>query len=321
MSTNSQDQEIDLGQLSKKIGGFFNNLSNSFFEFIFFIKRKLFILILLFAVGVALAYLADGKKKYKHEISVIPNFKSNDFLYERIEEINFKIREQDSTFFKNLGINNFEDVLSIKIEALPTIYNFINYSDQENNFELIKLMAEDGDINKILIDDITSKNYYHHKISIKTKGTWNRKSLIDPILRYLNDNEYFKDQQKINLKNVEDKIIANDSLIKQIDHIISLLSTDSNGVSSISISKNNSIRDLIDKKDFLISESQNLKSVKLIYSNIVKEESSIMNVRVYVPLILNSKIVFPIILIILYLLCYIFNKKIKKYKLEIKDKE
>ena len=41
---------------------------------------------------------------------------------------------------------------------------------KKNNFELIKLMAEDGNIDKIMKDNITSKNYYHHKISIQTDG-------------------------------------------------------------------------------------------------------------------------------------------------------
>ena len=44
MSTNSQEQEIDLGQLSKKIGGFFQKLIDSFFDLILFIKRNILII-------------------------------------------------------------------------------------------------------------------------------------------------------------------------------------------------------------------------------------------------------------------------------------
>ena len=35
---------------------------------------------------------------------------------------------------------------------------------KKTNIELIKLMAEDGDIEKIIKDDLTSKNYYLHGI-------------------------------------------------------------------------------------------------------------------------------------------------------------
>ena len=39
-------------------------------------------------------------------------------------------------------------------------------------------MAEDGNIDKIMKDEITSKNYYHHKISIQTKGMFEEKEFI-----------------------------------------------------------------------------------------------------------------------------------------------
>ena len=39
MSTNSQDQEIDLGQIGTGIKNFFNGIVNSIFDFIFFVKN------------------------------------------------------------------------------------------------------------------------------------------------------------------------------------------------------------------------------------------------------------------------------------------
>ena len=76
MSTNSQDQEIDLGQIGKGIKNFFNGMVNSFFDFLFFIKKKIIIISILIIVGILLAFSLDSKV-YKHEISVIPNFGSN----------------------------------------------------------------------------------------------------------------------------------------------------------------------------------------------------------------------------------------------------
>jgi uncharacterized protein YfkK (UPF0435 family) len=314
MSTNSQDQEIDLGLIGKKIGGFFKKIVHSFFDFIFFIQKKIIIIAALFIIGIALAYLLDGKKNYEHELSVIPNFGSNEYLYKKIEQIDTKLKEKDVEFFKNMGIINFKDINNIKIEAFTSIYSFVNNKNQENNFELIKLMAEDGDLNKIINDEVTSINYYNHKISIVTKGMWKKEKLIDPILKYLNSNQYFLDQQKVHIQNVGDKIVANDSLIKQIDRIISSLSSNNKGGSSVSISENSSIPVLVNKKDYLISESQNLKSSMLIYDKVIKEESSILNIRNYVPLALNTKILLPIILVLLYFFGLIFMKAYKKQK-------
>ena len=251
MSTNSQDQEIDLGQIGKGIKNFFNGIVNSIFDFIFFVKKKLVIIGGLFVVGVALAFLLDSKT-YNHEISVIPNFGSNEYLYKKIEQIDTKLREEDEAFFKQLGIKNFKDVISVEIEAFPAIYNFVNNKEQGNNFELIKLMAEDGNIDKIMKDEITSKNYYHHKISIQTKGMFKKEEFINPILNYLNTNTYFEVQQKVYQKNLLDKIALNDSLINQIDKLIVLLSSN-NSSGTISISEKNSIPELVEKKDRVIS--------------------------------------------------------------------
>ena len=317
MSTNSQDQENDLGQIGKGIKNFFNGIVNSIFDFIFFVKKKLVIIGGLFVVGVALAFLLDSKT-YNHEISVIPNFGSNEYLYKKIEQIDTKLREEDEAFFKQLGIKNFKDVISVEIEAFPAIYNFVNNKEQGNNFELIKLMAEDGNIDKIMKDEITSKNYYHHKISIQTKGMFKKEEFINPILNYLNTNTYFEVQQKVYQKNLSDKITLNDSLINQIDKLIVLLSSN-NSSGTISISEKNSIPELVEKKDRLISEKQYLLTNVNIFDKIIKEESSIINIRDYKPLFLNNKILFPVILILMYLILYSLLNTYKNQETRIKN--
>ena len=317
MSTNSQDQEIDLGQIGTGIKNFFNGIVNSIFDFIFFVKKKIVIIGLLFVVGVVLAFLLDPKI-YNHEISVIPNFGSNEYLYQKIEQIDTKLREEDDSFFKELGIKNPKDVVGIEIEAYPAIYNFINNKEQGNNFELIKLMAEDGDIDKIMQGEITSKNYYHHKISIKTKGKLKKEEFITPVLNYLNANPYFEIQQKVYQKNLADKIALNDSLVKQIDNLIVLLSSN-NSSGTISISEKNSIPELVEKKDRLISEKQYLLTNENIFDKIIKEESSIINIRDYKPLFLNNKILFPVILILMYLILYSLLNTYKNQETRIKN--
>lgn len=316
MSSNSQDQEIDLGQVFKSIRNFFNNIINSFFDLLFFMKKKMVIIVSLFVIGVAAAFLLDSKM-YNHEVAVIPNFGSNEYLYKKVEQIDVKLREKDEAFFNEIGIKNYKLITNIEIEAYPAIYNFVNSKDQHNNFELIKLMAEDGDIDKIMESDITSKNYYHHKISIQTEGMLKKEEFITPILNYLNTNKYFETQQKVYQKNLANKIVLNDSLINQIDRLIILLSSN-NSSGTLSISEKNSIPELVEKKDRLISEKQYLLTNENIYDKIIKEESSVINIRDYKPLFLNNKILFPIILIGLYLLFYFFNGFYKKQLMRAK---
>ncbi|RTL13766.1 MAG: hypothetical protein EKK56_03805 [Flavobacteriaceae bacterium] len=317
MSTNSQDQEIDLRQIGTGIKNFFKGVLNSIFDFIFFVKKKIIIIGILFVVGVVLAFMLDSKA-YNHEISVIPNFGSNEYLYKKIEQIDTKLREKDEIFFQEIGLKNFKRITNIEIEAYPAIYSFVNNKDQENNFELIKLMAEDGNIDKIMKDNITSKNYYHHKISIQTDGMLKKEEFITPILNYLNTNIYFETQQKIHQKNLAEKIAINDSLIKQIDNLIILLSSNSS-TGTISISEKNSIPELVDKKDNLIQEKQNLLITESIFDKIVKEESSILNIRDYKPLLLNNKVLFPLLLILLYFLFFSFKKVYKRQLSRIQE--
>ena len=52
-------------------------------------------------------------------------------------------------------------------------------------------MAEDGNIEKIIKEDITSKNYYQHQLVINTSKPFKRNELIDPILNFLQDSEHF----------------------------------------------------------------------------------------------------------------------------------
>ena len=315
MSTNSQDQEIDLGQIGKGIKNFLNGIVNSLFDFLFFIKKKIIIIAVLFIAGVVAAFLLDSKV-YNHEISVIPNFGSNEYLYKKIEQVDTKLREDDAVFFKELGIKNYEDILSVEIEAYPAIYNFVNNKEEENNFELIKLMAEDGNIDKIMKDEITSKNYYHHKISIQTEGMFKKEEFIIPLLNYLNSNSYYETQQKITQKNLVDKLASNNSLISQIDQLIVLLST-SNSSGTISISEKNSIPELVEKKDKLIQENQYLLRNQSTLDKIIKEESSIINIRNYKPLLLNNKILLPVFLVFLYLIFHILSKVYQKQQIRV----
>jgi hypothetical protein len=167
MSTHSQDQEIDLGQIGKGISNFFKGVIDSFFKFLFFLKKKFLLIVLLAIIGLVAAFLL-GSKNYTHEVSVIPNFKSNEYLYTKIAQINSKLREKDRAFFSQIGIQHSDRIKKIEIEAHPALFPFVNDKENENNFELIKLMTEEGGMDKIMNEETIGINYYHHKITMDT---------------------------------------------------------------------------------------------------------------------------------------------------------
>ncbi|MBC7641602.1 MAG: hypothetical protein H7174_04590, partial [Flavobacterium sp.] len=166
---NQENQEIDLSLLTKKISGFFDSVLMSVFKSIQFLKKNIIIIGVLFVLGATLGYLLDESTAvYDQEIIVSPNFGSVDYLYSKIDLLNSKLKNNDTIFLKSIGIKNPKKIISLSIEPVVDIYTFVNNNtaiatnaQNTQNFELVKLLSEDGDIKKVIKDKLTSKNYAH----------------------------------------------------------------------------------------------------------------------------------------------------------------
>ena len=329
MSTNSQDQEIDLGQIGTGIKNFFNGIVNSIFDFIFFVKKKIVIIGLLFVVGVVLGYFLDqNTKKYTSEIIVAPNLGGSDYLYAKINLIKSKLKEDDKTFFKSIGISNTENILNIKIEPIIDIYAFVNTSQAiaENaqntqNFELMRLLAESEDINKVIEDEKTSKNYPHHKISIVTLNKIQDKEVIKPILMYLNSDEYLNKLLAITQENVLIKMKKNEEQILQVDNLITQISEnlakEKSATSLVYNNENNEINALFALKNGLINE---IAGQKITLENIklyIKDVSITSNIIESKGVNNKLKLFLPLVFILLYLFGYFFKSIYKKQSARI----
>lgn len=317
MSTNSQEQEIDLSQIGKSISKGFQKAVNRCFDLLFFIQKRLLIVFVLLIIGGGLGFYLDKEPNYTNDIVVIPNFGSNEYLYDKINLISLKLKEKDQAFFTKIGIKNIKGFISIEIQPINGIYNFINSESQKNNFELVKLMAEAGDVNKIIQDQTTSKNYYLHGINIKTAIAYQQKDLIDPLLNFLQQSEYFLKLQKIQLNNLEEKLIANKAIIAQIDQIVLSLNQNKTG-SSVSISENTGLSDLIQKKDDLILENQKLATNRLEFERIIKDQDIVSNQMNTSGANNKLKFILPLLFVLFYLLGYWFSKVYKQQKQRIK---
>ena len=318
MSTTSQEQEIDLSQIGKSISKVFQNIINKFFDLLFFIQKKIIIVGALFILGVGLGIYLDKEPNYTSDIVVIPNFGSNEYLYDKVNLISLKLKEKDEAFFKAIGISNIKDFNSIDIQPVTGIYNFINSESQKENFELIKLMAEDGDVEKIIKDDVTSRNYYLHNINIKTTIAYDKKDLIEPILKYLQQTEYFTKLQKVYQSNLVEKVEANKLLIAQIDQIILSLTQNKNG-GGVTISQDSGLSELIQKKDQLIYENQTLSIHKLEYDKVIKDQDISLNQMNTKGVNNKMKIILPFLFVALFLVGYWFSQVYKKQKQRIQS--
>ncbi len=277
----SDDQEVDLSQVSAKINQGFRNIGTLIFNAFHFLYKNALILLVLFIAGAVLGYFNDKSNKvYNHEIIVIPNFESTDYLYGKIELINSKIKEGDTVYLKNLGLKYPKRISTLKIESIIDPYNFIR--NREENFELLKLMAADGNIDKVMKDGITSKNYTYHRITFSTKGKASHSNTIEPLLKSFNDNAYLKTIQENIIYNTKQKIAYNEQTLNQINGLLNSFSSDAAGKGGKSgnlvyYNENTQLDEILQTKNNLENE-QGYKRIDLFkYQKIIKDVSIFLN--------------------------------------------
>lgn len=316
MSSNSQfndNQEIDLSQISKKIGGFFEDIATSFFRGILFIKRNIVVIGILFVLGIVLGfYLDKSSKSYDNQIIVKPNFETNDYLYDKINLINSKVLDGDTLFLKNIvGIKNPKKFGKIEIKPIIDIFKFIE--NKEENFELIKLMAEDGDIKKVMIDKVTSKNYQFHEITYSTSEVTSKEKTVEPLLKYLNDSKYYGQIQKESVNNFKIKMVKNDSILNQIDRVLNSFSSKKSANDKlIYYNENTQLNDIIKTKTEVINEQGYIRVELLNVDRIIKECSSTLNIKNTESVNGKLKLILPFLFIMLFILAGFFKSFYKR---------
>jgi hypothetical protein len=307
---NPNDQEIDLGQLSKKIGNKIQSFIDWLFDGILFVRKNIMVIGILFVLGAGLGFYLDKKTKvYDHEVIVTPNFGSTDYLYSKVNLISAKIKEGDTVFLKQIGIKNPKKFVKIEVEPIPDIYRFIGGNEQ--NFEMIKLLAEDGDLKKIVEENLTSKNYAYHMITYITNDKTSEAKTLEPLLNYLNDSDYYKGIQKEHLNNINVKIKENDSIISQINGVMNQFSkaVGSNQKSDklVYYNDNTQLNEVLKTKEALINE-QGGKRIELITSDrIIKDNSHILNIKNTKATNGKMKFVLPVLLIALFVMFGLFK--------------
>ena len=317
MSLNTHsDSEIDIFQITSKLKKGFERLNTLFFHCIQFFVNQWKVVLALLIIGFGLGLFLDKNNKlYTNEITVIPNFGSVDYLYAKINLIQSKINAGDIVFLQNeIGLSQPEDLIKIEIKPIADVYKFIE--DKERNFELIKLMAEVGEVKKVLEDNITSKNYTYHTIAVVTNGTTSEKKLITPLLNYLNQSEYFTAIQKVGLANLKQDITQNDTIIQQINGVLNGFTA--NVKSALKNDKlmyyneNTQLNDIIKTKQELLY-IQGLNRLKLInFQKTIKEVTFTLNSDTAKAVNGVMKFVLPVLLVLLFVFIHLFIRFYQK---------
>ena len=303
---NDANQEIDLSQISEKIGDLFQGVLTFIFNVILFLKKNILILGLIFVIGAVLGfYLDKNSKVYDNQIIVSPNFGSTDYLYAKIDLINSKINDGDTVFLKDeVGIKEPKKLRIIEIEPITDVYKFINNGTA--NFELIKLMAEDGDLKKILEDNMTSKNYPFHSIFFTTDDSTNDAKTVQPLLNYLNKSEYYSTIQKEYINNINIKMVQNDTIINQINGFLKGFSNTVNGSQKsdklVYYNENSQLNEVIKTKEMLISEQGTHRLELVNLDKIIKDSITTINIKNNKSVNGKMKFILPFLLLFVYIL-------------------
>ncbi len=314
----STDDDIDLSAVFKAIQNFFKSILVAIVSVIQFYWRKKFILLGLIIVGAVLGYFWDNavEKTYKNQLLVLPNFESTNYLYNKIESIENKIRAGDTVFLKDVFGKEYESVASAEVLPVVDIYNFV--SRNQSNQDLFELLFEEEADMEFLQDPINSRNYEFHNIVLKVKGEKNHEKLSSDLIDYLNNNNYFKSIKEMSLENLKKQLEKNEGMISQIDSIISY----SRNQSAIQIEDNQlSFNDNSGLNDLLRMKSELITNQKAINQSLIKQKETVNVLDVNNKIIDNGSLfnkskvkLLPLIFLLFYsfiVLIFYLSKKIR----------
>lgn len=321
----SKNQEIDLSIISKSMVNFGTILQRGLVKFILFIKKKILILAGLFVLGVVLGIALDiNNKQYENEIIVTPNLGGIDYLYSKVNLLSSKLIEGDTLFLSSLGIKNVKRIKEIKIKPIVDIYGFVSNSSSAanaqntQNFEMLKLLAEETNIAKVIEDDLTGKNFPLHTISIATNSKISKAEIIDPILNYLNTDNYYNKVLKVSENNMRFELAKNEREVTQIDSIIKSLTLNlakSKSNNLVYSSENDQLNPMFVLKNVLIKKIGEQK-IDLIKLNVIIKDV-VVTVNKYTNKGANGKLKFilPFVIVGLFLLFSMIIKFFKTQKI------
>ena len=234
-TSQSPEEEIDLGSLFKIIGNGFKNLFNAIgkvflllfhlvITLLFFLKKNAIKIGLAVIIGAVLGFFLDKTHppKYHSELILKTNYGSGVQLYKQIDYLEDLVKKKDTiTLAVVLKITPAEasQLTSFVVEAYQPKRNLYKLYD-----EYIKTV--DSTYTKgITVDDfkkrINEYDYHYHEVKLKSNlKTGFRK--VSAGIRNLVENEYFKTRRDLKSLELNQKLFILEKNLVQIDSLRSL---------------------------------------------------------------------------------------------------
>jgi hypothetical protein len=174
-------------------------------------------------------------------------------------------------------------------------------------------MAESNDVENVMEEAPTGKHFKTHLITVTTSGKTSREECVEAILRYLNDSPYYKVIQVEGIKNLERKIAATDTTLKQIDAILSDFSRSKAGSGNLMYFNDNTpLNEVIKQKTELINEQAENRIALINAETVIHDSGAVLNEKDTKGLRGKNKFIVPIIFLIFFLTIAGFIKYYKR---------
>ncbi|WP_417367639.1 hypothetical protein [Flavobacterium beibuense] len=275
LDKNPNNRDIDFDYVSGKVKGYFTAAGDRFFDAILFAK-KYFIILLVIIIGSGVwGYFKDENSKpyYENNLFVIPNFKSMDYLYSKIDYLSSKVG--DDGFFQSIGLEP-KSITKIEVKPVVDVFSFVKRDDRIK-YEVLKLMSDSGEISKILEETVVGKNYKYHVITFNS-GIQIDDKTIEALMNFLNDDEFYQTVQAEWVKNLEIKIAATDTLLMQIDGMLNSY-TRKGGGSAVFFNQDMALDEVILQKQEIVDEQAMNRLDRINYTKIIKDSSKVLNIE------------------------------------------
>jgi len=302
--TTNSSEEIDLFYLFSLVGNFFKKCFIAAYRFIFFLLKNWIILLALIIVGVLAGYFLQKDVENSKEANALIriNFNTGSYVYDAIDLLNDKIKNNDSLFLEKSGLWKEKSLLK-KVEIKPVV-NFndlteIYGTDNRTLGLLIESYEFEGENN---LSESFNKDYLYHNLEIDLSSKATHEA-IDNVISYINDNKLLTSLKKEAVAIIINKIETNEETISQINAILNAYGAQQvSGVSSNQVILDKDLTGVIEKKNQLLLTNEELRENLVLSNDITVLVNKSNLIEKYSGILGNKMIVYPILLILLFLL-------------------
>ena len=208
-NTPNNSEEVDLGQLFKLIGAAFDRFFNFIYSIfktvfsvfiwlVFFIKKRIIILVLALVLGyvMGLTFQKFSLPKYVSFATIVQNYPTGEYLYNSIDYYNGLLNDGDyKTLGSILNINKETAESIIKMEINPAVGEtdkLLAYSEFVKTIDSVsrKQMSYPE-----FLDKKEVHTYKYQQINIESIQNLNFEPIFKNIVELVNSNDFFKKEQ------------------------------------------------------------------------------------------------------------------------------